>query len=177
MSYFSKFPEILYPFVLKGKPTLISVKDIALNVRIRTNVLSNVSLYDTYDIQEGETPEKISEKLYGDPSYHWVIMLANNRYDLYSDFPLSSTALEEYVKRKYGEDNVYSPHMLWGEYHFEDEQGRIVDGPASATVKLISNYDFEFAENEKKRRIKVLNPSVISLIVSELESAFESYVE
>jgi hypothetical protein len=177
MSYFSKFPDILYPFVINGKKTLISIKDIALNVRIRTAVLSNVSFYDTYDILDGETPEKISEKLYGDPSYHWVIMLANNRYDMYSDFPLSSSALEEYVEKKYGEDNVNAPHTLWGEYHFEDENGNIVDGPATALVKLITNYDFEFAENEKKRRIKVLSPSIISRLVSELESAFESYVE
>lgn len=177
MSYFNKFPSILYPFVINGNTTLLSVKDIALNVRIRKVVLSNLSFYDSYDILDGETPEKISEKLYGDPLFHWVIMLANDRYDMYSDFPISSSGLLDYVSWTYGEDNVNSPHIIWGEYHFEDVDGNIVDGPASSNVKLISNYEYEFKINEQKRRIKVLNPSVISLLVSEIESAFESYIE
>lgn len=178
MSYFSKFPDILYPFNLKGREqTYILLKDITQNVRVRKEILGNISLYDTYDIQDGESPEIISEKLYGTPYYHWVIMLANERYDYYNDFPLSSSALEEYVKNKYGEDKIYDPHILWGEVHFEDLDGNIVDGPASDTVRMISNYDYEFKLNEAKRRIKILNPSVIDKIVLEIETAFTEFQE
>lgn len=177
MSYFKKFPKILYPFTINGKKTLIAITDIALNVRIRTSVLSNLSYYDEYDILDGETPEKISEKLYGSPNFHWVIMLSNEKYNLYEDFPMSSDALYEYVKKKYGEENIREPHVIWGEPHFEDLNGNIVDGPASALVNSISNYDYEFKKNEEKRRIKVLSPAVISQLVSEIEYAFESYIE
>jgi hypothetical protein len=177
MSYFNKFPDILYPFEIGKTPQMLRVKDIALNVRIRKEILGNISLYDTYDIQDGETPEKISEKLYGDPNYHWTIMLANERYDLYNDFPLSSNALEEFVKIRYGEDKMYDPHILWGDVHFEDLDGNIVDGPASETVLMISNYDYEFRRNEAKRRIKVLNNRVISKVVAEIEKAFDEFRE
>lgn len=177
MSYFSAFPNIAYPFIINGKQTLINVKDIALNVRIRTSILSDISLYDEYDLMEGETPEILAEKLYGDANLHWVIMLANLKYDFYNDFPLPQAALEEYIKKKYGDTEMYAPHKIWGEYHYEDEDGNIVDGPSSETVRLITNYEHEVAENEKKRRIKVLHRDVAFKLIDDLENAFIKYVE
>jgi hypothetical protein len=179
MSYFNKFPDLLYPFDFgngKGQ-RYIRVKDIAQNVRIRKEILGNITLYDTYDIQDGETPEIISERLYGTPNYHWVIMLANERYDFYNDFPLSSNALEEFCRNRYGEDKVYDPHFIWGERHFEDLDGNIVDGPAADGVRAISNYEYEFRRNEAKRRIKVLNSNVIAKVVAEIETAFLEFQE
>jgi hypothetical protein len=177
MSYFSNFPRIYYPFQVNGKYTLLLVRDIALNVRIRKNILENIALFDLYDIQEGETPEIIAEKLYGDPTLHWTIMLANQRYDLYNDFPLSSEALEAMITRKYGTGKEYEPHLLFGEVHFEDNNNRVVDGPQSDLVRTISNYDYEFRVNEAKRRIKILNPNVIDRVVNEIEDAFREFVE
>ena len=179
MSYFSKFPDILYPFNFGGSrgERYIRVKDIAQNVRIRKEILNNISLYDSYDIQDGDTPESISEKLYGDPHYHWTIMLANDKYDFYNDFPLSSNSLEEYIKNKYGEDKMHEPHLIWGTVHYEDLQGNIVDGPPSDKVRVITNYDYEFRLNESKRRIKVLNPRVIAKVVTEIETAFAQFQE
>ena len=46
---------------------------------------STVSLFDTYDVKNGETPEIIADKLYDDPKLHWIIMLINNVTDRYHD--------------------------------------------------------------------------------------------
>ena len=75
MTYFTNFPKIPYEFIIDGKSVLINVVDIALNVRARKAALKNYLIYDEYDIEEGETPESISEKLYGKPHFHWLIML------------------------------------------------------------------------------------------------------
>lgn len=177
MSYFAKFPNILYPFELNGKEQFIRVVDIALNVRLRKEILSNIAVYDTYDILDGETPELIAEKVYKDANLHWVIMLANDKYDLYNDFPMSQESLEKYIEEKYGQGNEYDQHMIFGELHFENENGDIVDGPASALVKPVSNYDYEFKRNEAKRRIKLISPRIVSAIVNELAPSFEEYQE
>lgn len=77
------------------------VKDITRNARIKKEVLSNISLYDEYDIVDGETPEIISEKFYGTPEYHWVIMIANEKYNHVSDFPLQETYLQKHISTYY----------------------------------------------------------------------------
>ena len=69
--YFKQFPKIFYDFPQDGTSTTLQVlTDITTNVRIRKEILENVTIYDEYDIQEGETPEIIAEKIYGDAELH-----------------------------------------------------------------------------------------------------------
>ncbi len=92
--YFKEFPEFLYDFRYGPYETKTSiVRDITRNVRFRKEVLENIAVYDEYDIVDGETPEIIAEKVYGNPEYHWIIMLANQRYDHLTDFPLEEPEL------------------------------------------------------------------------------------
>ena len=84
--YFANFPKIVYDFDLSNGTDYKVVTDITRNVRVRKQILENIALYDFYDIAEGETPEIVSEKIYGTPYYHWVIMLVNQRYDYVNDF-------------------------------------------------------------------------------------------
>lgn len=100
--YFANFPKIVYDFDLSKGTDYRVVTDITRNVRVRKQILENITLYDYYDIAEGETPEIISEKIYGTPYYHWVIMLVNQRYDYVNDFPLSQLELDSYIDKKYG---------------------------------------------------------------------------
>lgn len=97
--YFKEFPEFLYDFRYAPNETKTAiVKDITRNVRFRKEVLENITVFDEYDIVDGETPEIIAEKVYGNPEYHWIIMLANQRYDYLTDFPLPELELVEACK-------------------------------------------------------------------------------
>lgn len=88
--YFKEFPQFLYDFRYNQLETKTSiVTDITRNVRFRKEILENVAVYDEYDVVEGETAEIIAEKVYGNPEYHWIIMIANGYYDYLSDFPKS----------------------------------------------------------------------------------------
>lgn len=107
--YFANFPKIVYDFDLSSGTDYKVVTDITRNVRVRKQILENIALYDYYDVQEGETPEMISEKVYGTPYYHWVIMLVNQRYDYVNDFPLSQLELDSFIYSKYG-DKKYHVH-------------------------------------------------------------------
>jgi len=127
--YFKQFPQIYYDFpqINTSDTELQILTDITTNVRFRKQVLENVTLYDEYDILEGETPEMVAEKVYGNPELHWVIMLANQRYDYLKDFPMSSRELEEYCIDKYGVDNLDKVH------HYEKDN-LVVEGVA--TIKI-----------------------------------------
>ena len=80
--YFKDFPSFYYDFKQNDGTTKSSiVKDITRNIRFRRDILANVTLYDRYDIRDGDTPEIIAEKVYGNAQYHWVIMLLNEKFD------------------------------------------------------------------------------------------------
>ena len=128
--YFENFPKFAYDFDINGERKVLIVSDITRNVRFRKDILSNVTLYDEYDIKEGETPEIVAEKLYGNSQYHWIIMLVNSRYDYVKDFPLTYTALNQYITDKYGVDNELDTH------HYENSMGYTVnsDDPDAESV-------------------------------------------
>jgi hypothetical protein len=156
--YFKEFPTFLYDFDINNKTEYRNVKDITQNVRLRKEILSNVTVYDEYDIMDGETPEIISEKIYGTPLYHWVIMICNERYNYVDDFPLNQYQLDKHVTNKYGVGNEYDIH------HYIDHDGNIVDS-TNPEATSVSNYDHEIQLNESKRRIKLISPTLLNNIL------------
>lgn len=120
--YFNNFPKIYYDFDVNGTGdrTLKIVTDITKNVRVRKQVLESITIYDEYDIQDGETPEILAEKFYGNPELHWIIMLVNERYDYIHDFPIAQDELDGHIASIYGEQNVYNVH------HYEKNSIRVL---------------------------------------------------
>jgi hypothetical protein len=157
--YFKEFPQFLYDFKYGTTTKTSVVTDITRNVRFRKEVLENVTLFDEYDIVDGETPEIVAEKIYGDPEYHWIIMLANQKHDYISDFPLSEQALVKHIVATYGAQR-------YAIRHYVNAKGFIVNSTTTGAVS-VSNDDFERALNESKRRIKVISPQVISTILTQ----------
>jgi hypothetical protein len=154
--YFNKLPNIYHQFDINGKLILKIVKDITTNVRFRKYILENITIFDEYDIKDGETPEIIALKYYGNPEYHWIIMLSNQRYNWVEDFPKTSSALEEYTLAKY--IDPYAAH------HWEKD-GFVVMYFTPGASK-ITNYEYEIVLNESKRRIKLITPKLLSQILN-----------
>jgi len=157
--YFKEFPQFLYDFKYGTTTKTSVVTDITRNVRFRKEVLENVTLFDEYDIVDGETPEIVAEKIYGDPEYHWIIMLTNQKHDYISDFPLSEQALENHIVATYGAQRYATRHYV-------NAAGFVVNSTVTGAVS-VSNDDYERELNESKRRIKVISPQVISTILTQ----------
>lgn len=164
--YFEKFPQIYYPVTINGVKQYTVLKDITVNVRMVKEFLSNITLYDSYDIVDGETPEIISEKFYGTPLYHWIIMIVNERYDYLADYPLSYNRLVQYVKDKYGEEMMNQVH------HYENQDGFVVnsDYPLATPV---SNMEYEEGVNESKRTIKIIDSAIIETVAKDFVRLFQ----
>lgn len=154
--YFKDFNNFLYDFEIKGKREVKIVTDITRNVRFRRDVLANITTYDYYDVEEGDTPEIIAEKFYGNAEYHWIVMLCNERFDYRNDFPLTSSQLNSYVEEKYT-----NPDAI---HHYENEKGLVVNSDYPL-ARPISNRAYEDEVNESKRRIKIVSPAIISAIL------------
>lgn len=131
--YFNNFPTLQYEFTGIGEDKSnksVLIKDITTNIRFKKAFIEALPLVQSYKIRDGDTPEIISEKLYGNSSYHWILMLLNQRYDYIDDFPLAGKELEILVNNKYGSarDRIH---------HFVDSSGDIVNG--YCTIKLTKN--------------------------------------
>lgn len=158
--YFEKFPRIYYPVTINGVQQYTLLKDLTINVRFIKEFLSNVTLYDEYDIMDGETPEIISEKFYGTPFYHWIIMILNEKYDYLNDFPLPYNVLYNLALDKYGEDGINSVH------HYENSNGYVVSSE-EPLARIVSNLQYEETVNESKRRIKIIDRKIVEKVVED----------
>lgn len=170
--YFSKIPNIYYDFVINGVHQMKVLKDVTVNVRFIADLLSNITVYDEYDILDGETPEIIATKVYGNPQYHWIIMLANDRYDYREDFPMDYTTLHKYVIKKYGAGNEYAHHH-WISSHIGIEGHHYIVDEFFPTKTSVSNFQYEETENEKKRRIKLISKPMLDVVLKQYSKMFE----
>jgi len=112
--YFKDFPKFVYDFQYTNDRDVRTsiVTDITRNVRFRKELMKNVTMFDEYDVQDGETPEIIAEKLYGNAQYHWILMLLNERYDYISDFPLEEPALVRHIESRYTKKLINSTSTI-----------------------------------------------------------------
>ena len=100
--YFEMFPLIPYDAEGTGNPR--DVTNLLRRVKVRTKIKNNAALFDTYDVKEGETPEMIADKLYGDVELHWVVLLFNDITDRYHQWPMTTGAFNKFDADKYNQN-------------------------------------------------------------------------
>jgi hypothetical protein len=105
--YFEKFPLLQYPVKDGNNFRYVFVRNLLRRVALSEDLMSAESVFMEYSVKDGERPEHIAERVYGDPAYHWLILLANNIIDPYHGWYMSGSALEEYIQKKYGGYSVY----------------------------------------------------------------------
>lgn len=97
MSYFQQFPQQLV--TINRKPIVVTDLFRRLAINTRFNDVTAVLL--PYFVLDGETPEMVSNKLYGTPFYHWVILHANNIVDPREEWPLEDRYVVPMIFEKY----------------------------------------------------------------------------
>ena len=98
--YFNYFPTTPY---LKNDDS--SDLDLLTNITARfgfeESFKENNSTYYEYEIRDGDTPEVIASKIYGDAEKHWVILSFNDITDPNYDWPLEQRTLVRFIDSKY----------------------------------------------------------------------------
>ena len=167
--YFDNFPTIIYDS--EKENVFKDVKNLLRRVGIRAKVKSNALLYDTYDVKNGETPESLAFKLYGDAELHWVVMLLNDITDRYHDWPMSEAQFLQFVNEKYS--NVNAVHHYEISQSSGDTSVKInigTDNTDYPTATAITNFEHEQEQQDIKRKIRLLDPSFVTDFVEEFKS-------
>ena len=176
MAYFGRFPMMAYD--VKGDANYKLLPDILRRVKIRSNIQLGTFMFDNYDVKDGEKPEDVAFKWFGDAEYHWVILMTNNVTDRYYQWPLSQPQFQEHLTDKYGLANIDAVHH----YEKTTDSGRTSsNGPNdySHLVEcnsddgdpvIISNRQYEQRKQDEYRQINLLDRRYLNAFVSEFEN-------
>jgi len=176
MAYFSRFPLMVYD--VAGNENYKLLPDILKRVKLRSGLRSGSFLFDAYDVIDGERPEDVAFREYGDAQLHWVVLMTNNITDRYYQWPLSQPQFQEHLADKYGSGNEDSVH------HYEKTQdsGKTSSsGPNDFSHKvecnsddgdpdIITNRIYEQRKQDEYRSIRILDKRFLDTFLEEFDN-------
>ena len=186
--YFSILPNISYdekpisyPF---SESDFVTAKNFFRRYKINDDVFSNLVLFKKYTIPEGERPDQLALKAYGNVFYDWVILLTNNMVNAQYDWPMSNYELYQVVEQEY--DDPYSEIHHYetaaiGQYaaglhvdqtfyngqHKVNIDGNITLKNGNEIASPITVAEHFARENEKKREIYLLKKQYLRSFVDD----------
>ena len=81
---------IKYPF---SESDFVVAKNFFRRYKISDDIFSNVVLFKQYTIRDGERPDTVAQRAYGNVFYDWVILLVNNMVNAQYDWPMNNYEL------------------------------------------------------------------------------------
>ena len=166
--YFKTLPKTYYKNIIDNN-NITLVTNILTRIKIRTQSLQNLVLFDYYDVPSGETPEITAFKHFGSTEYHWIILMTNDITNIYTQWPLSENAFSDYLMDKYGDD-VDAVH------HYEINQTsgdttkvlEVASTQSGATI--VTNREYEERLQDERRKIRLLDRSYLQTFIKEFEN-------
>lgn len=89
--YFKYMSKIDYDFPSNLE---VELQDIFRRFTFTEKCLANDTNFEEYIIKEGETPEDVATRFYGDPKLWWIVLFANNIIDVQNEWPKSGKELD-----------------------------------------------------------------------------------
>ena len=164
MSYFENFP--LYQYDISDTETKTLITDIVRRVNLKSNVKANTLVFDTYDVRDGEQPDTVAFRYYGDTKLHWIIVTVNNITSRY-DWPLDQVALSQFVNDKYSNPNATHHHEI--NATSGDTTRKLIVSSDTDGATVVTNYEHEQTLNDNKRRIRLLDRVYVAQFRKEFE--------
>ena len=195
-NYFSQLPDFEYVNRTEDGKRIsdyTQVKNLFKRGKLREDIFQETTFFEQYQIQGDDRPDNVAQKVYGDASLDWVVLLSNNIINLYEEWPLPQASFDSYILEKYNNDydKLYN-----GIHHYEsnevtNSQGVVIFpkgvrvGAAQSvsyfdevdnqqvTVnpvsKGITNYDYERDLNDSKRNIFLLKGIYLNIVYDDIE--------
>lgn len=189
-SYFRRFPNLSYPDLSASRNSILdytTVKNIFKCAKVREDIFGSFVNFEKYQVEDGERPDQVADKFYGDSSLDWIILLSNRITNVRNQWPLSIYDLESHLRSKYPFEVLYEVHH-YETLEIRDSKNRLVQ-PAGiwveqnhsitysdrkqiitkSSIKEVSVYEYEEDLNNKKAQIDVLRSSFVPTIIQDLD--------
>jgi len=193
MGYFRELPNLQYqsPYTSRiSSSTYVTAKNIFRRMKIRDDLKNVFSIFNKYEIDDGDRPDTVARDFYGKSNLDWVVLITANIINVRDEWPLSDKEVYDFTVSKYGLTEVNNIK------HYETKKitnsrgvvvlrsGEIVDAgftinyydggdittTPSNTVRGVSNYEYEVRENQKKRSIDILRPEYLQQFLNDIRN-------
>lgn len=146
-TYFTNFPIISF--------NSTNVRDITRRTNIIESVLSDPYVFLPYTVKEGEKPEDIAYNYYGTVEATWLVLMANNIVDPYTQWPMSHEVFADFIISKYSEQSGLSGFdvVAW-----------------TQNETILDNIVYYYKITENGTEIKV-SPNTFPYVYDELQNA------
>jgi hypothetical protein len=104
MQYFSTLPKIIKT---DGSGNSVLMTNLMARVSVVPSLLQNPVVFYKYDLQDGDTPEIVAHKYYGDVYRYWIVLFSNQILDPQWQWPLNSLEFANYLTAKYPSTDIY----------------------------------------------------------------------
>jgi len=200
MQYFNTLPKIIKT---DASGTSVLLTNLLARSSIIPSLLQNSALYYKYDIQEGDTPESIAYKYYGESYRYWIVLFANQIIDPQWQWPMNYLVFQTYLNDKYPLTDIYG--TVYEYQQITTTIDSITDAVTIETItidqstytsfmpstnsftfpngssvtvttstKALSIYEYELNANESNRKINLFNKRYVEEIENEFESLMKS---
>ena len=195
-NYFSQLPDFEYVNRTEDGKRIsdyTQVKNLFKRGKLREDIFQETTFFEQYQIQGDDRPDNVAQKVYGDSSLDWVVLLSNNIINIYEEWPLPQASFDEYIIEKY---SMNYNTLYNGIHHYEsnevtNSQGVVIfpkgvrvgaaqsvsyfDQVSNQQVtvnpvsKAITNYDYETKLNDDKRNIFLLKGIYLNIVYDDIE--------
>ena len=172
---------ISYPF---SESDYVTAKNFFRRYKVNDDVFSYAVIFRKYTIIDGERPDTLAKKAYGNEFYDWVILLTNNMINAQYDWPLSNYALSKVLESEYDDpygtirhyetyeigqysDGTRVDETFYNSTHKLNINGSVVIKNGNEICRPVTIADYYAAENEKKREIYLLKPAYFRQFVDD----------
>jgi hypothetical protein len=195
MGYFRELPELDYQSFLSdsnSSQNYLRVKNLFRRNKLRDDLQNVFTIFDKYEIVEGARPDTarpdtIAEEFYGSAELDWVVIMTAGIMNVRDQWPLSNRDLYRYAVKKYGVENLNSPHH-YETIEVKDAQGRLIlpagkvvdsnftiPNPSNTKTNLnpvinVNNYGYETRKNQEKSSIYLLRPSYLQQFLNDMRN-------
>ncbi len=198
--YFNQLPDFEYTNRTddsQGISDFTKVKNLFKRGKLREDIFQDTTVFTKYQIEGNDRPDNVAQKVYGDSSLDWVILISNNIINIQDEWPISQEAFDKYVLEKYNNDydTLYN-----GVHHYESKEVKNSRGvmifPEGIKVgvaqsvsyfdqfanqqitvnpisKAVTNYDYEVKLNNNKRGIYILKAMYLNIVFDDMEEMME----
>lgn len=179
--YFKIFPKTVYS-LQNTATSLDTVTNLTSKFGFEKEFKNNTTLYYEYSITDGETPEVLAHKLYGDSEKHWIILSLNDIFNPATDWPLEYRNLMDVIEKKYVEfadTEVDQTGLEWAQanihsyYKIETQTNPLTDDKFIYTSQIDSNTYANVISSSSNYTLQ--NHNVITIAIDKETKTYYDY--
>ncbi|MAK80329.1 MAG: hypothetical protein CMJ17_00390 [Phenylobacterium sp.] len=154
--YLSYLPKFDYKF---GNFS-VQMADIFKAVKFSQKTLNDITGFDFFVIQDGESPDDIASRFYGDPNLYWLVLLSNDIIDPQTEWPRSTQYVDDLLT------STYDGFAFYFNQNMDIKEGDIiVRHDESATAGVSTQYGVVSRYVKQYRKAECRNTTFSSDIV------------